>query len=155
MRVAQMLRHGQRPAGSHVFQRGVNGQVGAVALVGGGDINRRFRQRNPRLGPADKFRHLQRRVGQHQSHRVRQAHVLRRANHNPPRDEARVFAGVNHLRQPVQRRVRVAAAHGFDERGNCVVVRVLVVIHHGLFLDALLGGGQVKVNHAIFFAAQS
>ena len=71
-------------------------------------------------------------------------------NHDAPRDKARVFAGVDHFRQPVERRIGIAAAHGFDERGNGVVVRVAVaVIHDGFLLDALLGGGQVQMDDAL------
>ncbi len=32
--------------------------------------------------------------------------------------ETRVFAGMDHFREPIQRGVGIAAAHGFDERGN-------------------------------------
>ena len=46
--------------------------------------------------------------------------------------------------------VAITAAHRLDERGNGVVMRILVVIHDGLFLDALLGGGEVKVNNTLF-----
>ena len=71
-------------------------------------------------------------------------------NHDAPGDEARVFAGMNHLRQPVKRRVGVAATHGLDERGNRVVMRVAIaIVNHGFFLDALLGDGQVDVNETI------
>ena len=57
----------------------------------------------------------------------------------PPRDEPDVFAGVEHLRQPVERGVRIAAAHAFDEGGDRVVVLVAIaVIDDRLSLNALL-----------------
>lgn len=116
----------------------------------GGNVDGGLRNRNARLGPADELRGLKRRVGQHQRHRVGQAHVLRGVNHNAPRDETRVFPGVNHPGQPVERRVGVASAHGFDERGDGVVVRVAVaVIHYRLFLDARFGHPQRDANRAV------
>ena len=139
MRIPQVLWHRQRAAGAHVFERGVNGLVGAVALVRRGDVNGRLRDGNTRLRPADELRDLMRGLREHERHRVREAHVLGGADEDAARDEARVFAGVNHLRQPVERRVGVAAAHGLNERADGVVVRVAVaVIDDGLLLDALL-----------------
>jgi hypothetical protein len=89
-------------------------------------------------------------VREHESHRVGEADIFRRANHDAARDEARVFAGVNHLRQPVERGVGIAAAHGFDEGGNGVVVRVAIaVINDGFLLDALFGGGEINVDDAV------
>ena len=150
MRVAQVLGHRQRAAGAHVLQCGIDRLVGAVALVGGGDVDGRLRNRNSGLGPADKFRRLVRGLRQHQRHRVRQAHVLGGADRNAARDEARILAGVNHLRQPVERRVRIAPAHGLDERADGVVVRIPVaVIHDGLLLDALLGNFHRDADGAI------
>ena len=151
-RVAQMLRHGQRATGAHVFERGVNGLVGAVALVGRGDVDRGLGDGNARLGPADELGDLMRRLREHERHRVREAHVFGGADEDAARDEARVFAGVNHLREPVERRVGVAAAHGLDERADGVVVRVAIaVVDDGLLLDALLGDFHRDADGAVGF----
>ena len=54
--------------------------------------------------------------------------VLRRGHDDPPRDELRVLAALQHHREVVHRRVRVAAAHRLDERGDGVVVGVAVPV---------------------------
>ena len=56
------------------------------------------------------------------------AHVLGGADHDAPRDELRVLAGIDHAREPVERGVGVAPAHGLDERGDDVVVHVAVLV---------------------------
>jgi len=68
---------------------------------------------------------------------------------NSPGDEARVFASVNHFREPIHSGVRIAAAHRFDKSGDGVVMRVLVVIDDGFLLDALFGGGEIDVDYSI------
>ena len=148
--VTQMFRHGERASGAHIGQRGVNRQISTVALVCRGNINRRFRQWNPCFRPADKLRRLKRRVCQHQRHRVGEADIFGGTNHDAPRDEARVFAGMNHFCQPVKRGVGIAATHRFDECGNRVVMGVAItVIHHGFFLDTLLRDRQRDADKAI------
>ena len=150
MSVAQMLRHSQRAAGTDIFQRGVNCANRAVALVRGGDVNRRLGQWNPRFRPADKFRGGQCGVRQHQRHRISQPNIFGGANDDASGDETRVFAGVDHFCEPVKRGVGVAAAHGFDERGNRVVMGVAIaVIHDGFFLDALLGDCERDADNTI------
>ena len=52
---------------------------------------------------------------QRQRLRIGVADVLAGEDHHPARDEARVLAGLEHARQPVERGVGVAAAHGLDE----------------------------------------
>ena len=116
----------------------------------GGNVNGGFSNRNPRFRPADEFRRLMRGIGQHQCHRVCQSHVLRRADHNAPCDEPRVFAGMNHFRQPVKSRIHIAAAHGFDERRNRVVMRIAIaVVHHRFPLNALFRHSQVNMYDPI------
>ena len=54
-------------------------------------------------------------------------------------NEADVLTGVEHVGQPVEGGVRVAAAHGFDEGGDGVVVPIThAVVAHGFFLDGFL-----------------
>ena len=77
-------------------------------------------------------------------------------HHDPPRDEPRIFTGVDHLGQPIKRRVRIAASHRLYERRNRIVMGVFIVVDNGLFLDALLGRRQVDVNKpvAAWFGSQ-
>ena len=78
------------------------------------------------------------------------ADVFRGGNEHAARDEPGVFARVNHLRQPVERGVGIAAAHGFDERRDGVVVGVTIaVVHDGVLLNALLRHRQRDVNETI------
>ena len=61
--------------------------------------------------------------------RVGVADVFRRCDHHAPRDELRVLAAVDHPREPVERRVGGSASpHRFDERGDHVIVHVLVLV---------------------------
>ncbi len=53
--------------------------------------------------------------------------VLRGEDHEPPRDEARVLAGLDHPREPVEAGVDVGAADALDERRQDVVVLVVAV----------------------------
>ena len=134
-----MPRHGERDAFLHFLLRRQEPQVGAIALRRGGQVDRRVGERNLRLGQADKLHRLLRRDRHDQRLRIGHADVFARADDDPPRDEADVFARVEHLRQPVERRIGIAAAHRFDEGGDRIVVLVAVaIIDHRLFLDALL-----------------
>ena len=57
---------------------------------------------------------------------------------------------MDHLGQPVQGSIRIAAADAFDEGGNGVVMLIAVtVIDDGLFLDAFLGHRHGHADHAI------
>ena len=63
------------------------------------------------------------------------------------RAEARVLAGVYHLGEPVERSVRIRAAHGLYEGRYRVVVAVLVlIVDDGLLLYRLLGNLHRETN---------
>ena len=127
-----MPRYRQDAAGLHVLERLVDGQVGGVALRRRGQVRRRLRQDDPRLGHAHEVRRVQGRHGYGQAARVSITDILRSKDDQAPRYEARILAGVQHLGQPVDCRMRVGAAHTLDEGGNRVVVPVFVmVVHHG------------------------
>jgi len=66
--------------------------------------------------------------GKWQRLRIGQADVLRRQDDQAARDKARVLVAGEHLGEPVQRGVRIAAAAALDEGGDRVVVFVLVGI---------------------------
>ena len=64
-------------------------------------------------------------------------------NDNPPRDEAKIFAGVQHFREPIHRAVFVRRAHAFDERADRVVVRVArAIIDDRFLLNAFFGNSE-------------
>ena len=148
--VLEVARDRNRFPRSNIRQGGIDGLDDAVALVGAGDVDGGLGDRYPGLGPTDELGGLERRVGQHQSHRVGQANVLGGMDDDAAGNEARIFPGVNHLRQPVKRRIDIAATHRLDECGDRVVVRVLVaVVHHRFFLDAVFGNLQGDTNNTV------
>ena len=86
------------------------------------------------------------------AHRVRigQADILAGEHQHAPEDEARLLAGVDHPRQPVERGVRIGPAQALDEGADRVVVNVaFLVVEHGAALDALFCDGEVNMDHAI------
>ena len=101
-----------------------------AAHVGGG-----VGERNARFGHPDKFDRLLRRDRERQRFRISQADVFARENHDPARDETKVFAGMQHFRQPVDRAFFIGGAHAFDEGADRVVVRVALAIVNDRFLS--------------------
>ena len=67
------------------------------------------------------------RVGDDERVGVGEADVLGREDHEPARDVARVLAGFDHAREPVEPGVGIRAADRLDERGDDVVVLVVAV----------------------------
>ena len=76
------------------------------------------------------------------------ADVLRGADHDAPRDELGVLAGVEHPREPVEHGVGVGAAHGLDERRDDIVVHVARLVvgqaAAGVGLEDVLGGDDER-----------
>ena len=150
MRILQVAWHRDGLAGADIRQRGVDRLDDAVALVRAGDVNGRLGDWDARLRPTDEFGSLERRIGQDQRHGVGQAYVLGGVNNDATGNKSGILPGMDHLRQPIQRRVDVAPAHRLDESGDRVVMRILVaVVHHRLFLDTLLGHLQGDADHAV------
>ena len=144
-----MLRHRQRTPRLDIFYGAINRQDSAVALGRGCNVNDRLCQWYPGLGPANEFGCLESGAGQHQCHRVGQTDVFGRMNDDPSRNEPWILARVNHFCQPVQSRVRIAAAHRFDKCRNRVVMRIFVIINDCFLLNTLLGGGQINVHDSV------
>ncbi len=63
-----------------------------------------------------------------QGRRIGVAHVLAGEDHDPPGEEPHVLAPFQHPRQPVEGRVRVAAANALDQGADRVVMRVALAI---------------------------
>ena len=80
------------------------------------------------LGQPDEIHRMMRRDRQGQRLRIGQPDILARQDHEAARDETRVLPAGEHLRQPVHRRIRIAAAATLDEGGDRIVVLVLVGI---------------------------
>ncbi len=78
--------------------------------------------------------------------RVREADVLGREDDQPPRDEEWILPRLEHPREPVDRGVRVAAAHGLDECGDQPVVLIAcTVVQQRRVLECAL---DVRHRHA-------
>ena len=126
--VAQMVGHGARGPVAHLGQRGVDACLGGVALGRERQVDGRLRQVDAAFGIADDLGRLeggrshQKRVG------IGVADILRCGDEHAPRDELGVLSPVDHAGEPIERRIRIAAAHGLDERGDDVVVHVLVLV---------------------------
>ena len=82
--------------------------------------------------------------------RIGHADVFRTENRHTAENETRVFACIDHLGQPVECGVRIGAAHGFDEGGNCVEMAVaFTIIENGAFLDGFFRDGHRDMDDAV------
>ena len=104
------------------------GHVAGIALGRNRQVDHRLRQRQIA------FRRTQPLVGGggivgdlHRA-RVGQADVFPRHAHDAARQVARIDAAVEHPAQPVQRRIRIGAAHRLVQRGNLVVERIAALV---------------------------
>ena len=93
--VAQVQGNGSVACLVHEGQRVVNGEVGAVALGAGGQVDGAFAQGDAPLGPPDLVDDVKCRVGQQQGVGVGQADVLGREDAQAAGDELRVLAAGN------------------------------------------------------------
>ena len=101
-------------------------------------------------GHPDKFHCLLRRDRERQRFRISEADVFARENDDAPRDETKIFAGMQHFREPVDRAFFIRSAHAFDERTDRVVVRVAdAIVDDGLLLDAFLRDRELEMNNAV------
>ena len=91
------------------------------------EVQHRVREVELRLGQPDELDGPRRGVGDEERLRVGEPDVLRREDHEPARDEARVLAGLEHPREPVEPGVGIGAADALDERRHDVVVLVVAV----------------------------
>ena len=134
-----MLRDRQRAAVLHIGGGPAEGGGRAAALGRGRHEQRRVGERQFTLRQADarhqlvaRRRHLHRPV-------IGESDVLAGEDRDPAGDEPRILAGLEHEREPVHGRVRVAAAHRLDECAGGVVVGVAeAVVEDGLPLNRLL-----------------
>ena len=69
---------------------------------------------------------------------------------NATSNESWILSGMNHLRQPVKRRIDVTAPHRLDKCGDRVVVLILVtIVDYGFFLNAILRNLESDTYSAI------
>ena len=96
--------------------------VDGVALGGRRQVDGRLRQRRVSLGHTDEVGRILGGHGHRQRLWVGIADVFRRESNETTGDVERIFAGLEHARDPVDSRIRIAVAHRFVERGDQVVV---------------------------------
>ena len=108
-----------------------------------------MRKRDARFRHSDKLHRLLCRDRQLQRLGIGKANVLTCENHDPPRNETKVFTGVQHFRQPIHRAPFIRSAHAFDKRADGVVVGVAdPIVNDGFLLDAFLGNGEREMNRS-------
>ena len=87
-----------------------------------------LRERKPRLRHADVLEGVRRGYGLYHGLGIGKADILRGVGNEPPRDDARVYARIDHARKPGQRRIRIAAAQRFAEGREHVVIQLLIAL---------------------------
>ena len=112
------------PRSLHVLRRAFQRYVARVRLRCAREVDRRLREVQARLRQPDVLDGLGGGDCDQQRARIRVADVLGREHDHSPRDEARVFAALEHRGEVVDARVGIGAAHRLDERRDEVVVRV-------------------------------
>src|SRR2546423_4220771 len=81
--------------------------------------------------------------------RVSQPDIFACENYDATRDETKVFTGVQHFRQPIDRASFIRSAHALNECADRVVVRVaFLVINDRFGLNALLSDAQGEMDDA-------
>ena len=83
------------------FGRGIQRVIRFAAFRRAAHVSGGMRQRDSRFGQADKFHRLLRRDRERQRLRIGEADVFARKDHDAPRDETEIFAGMQHFREPV------------------------------------------------------
>ena len=149
MLVFQMFRDAFGLFHFDLFGRGVECVVSFAAFLCPAHVSHSVSERNARLGHTDEFDGLLRCDRQQQRFRIGQANVLARKDDNASRDETKIFAGVEHFRQPIYGAFFIGSAHALDERADGVVMRVTrAIINDRFLLDAFLGDGEREMDNA-------
>ncbi len=131
-------------------RQGVKEGQRRIGLGRRGQVEGGFRQVEAALGQPHPIKCLG--AGDHHPDCVglSQAHVLAGKDQHPPEDKAGVLTGIDHLGQPIERRIGIRAAQRFDKGADGIIVIVaILVIEHRPALDALLGHAHVHDNDAI------
>jgi len=149
VRVAEMVRDFPVRSSLDLVFHLVEGDVGGVRFGCGGDIDHGLGQGDLAFGEPQPFHGLGGRGGHQEGPGVGVPDVFRRGDEQPSRDEPGVFACREHLGHPVEGRVRVRSAQGFDEGGDGVIVVVAgFVVTDGAGLDGGFRDRQVDPHPA-------
>ena len=143
MTIAQVVGHLAHRAVAHFAQRRIDRGLGAVGLRRQRQVNGGLGQVDAALRVADDLGSPEGGLGHEQSLGVGVPDILRGSDVHAAGDELRILSPVDHAGEPVHGGIRIAAPHALDERGDDVVVHVLVLVvgqravgrggpHHGL-----------------------
>ena len=136
--VAQMERNGKVARLADQSQRGVDAQIGGVALGACGQIDGCLGERYASLGPSQLVHGVEGGIGQKERVGVGESHVLGGADDQPSGDELGVFASFNHACHPIEGGIGVASANALDEGRDDVVVHLaILVVGQGILLQAV------------------
>ena len=144
--VAQRRGYRAGSSSADIRLRRVDGRNDGVRLGRKRQMDRCLSKVDPGLGQPDERDRLRGcRCGE-QGGRVGQPDVLAGVHDEAPRDEARIFAGLDHPGQVVQGGVDIRSTNRLDECADHVIVLVTVaVVPDRSHIDGLLECGQVDV----------
>ena len=123
-RIEDVLWRQQRTALLRRAHRRAKRRVGGVGFRRGGEIDHGLRDREFALGRPEEIIGILGGVADHQRLRIGEADVLHRHPHHAPRQKQRIFAGIQHAREIIQRRIGIGAAHRFMQRRDQIVMAV-------------------------------
>ena len=87
---------------------------------------------------------------------IGKSYIFTGENYDAARDETKIFAGVQHFREPVNRAFLVGRAHALDERADCIVMRVArAVVDNRFLLDALFGDCDREMDDVRLYRLRS
>ena len=149
MLVLEMLRDARGLFGLDLFRRFVQRVVSFAAFLCPTHVSGGVGEGNSCFGHADELDGLLRRDREWQRFRIGQTNVFTRENDDAPGDEAKIFAGMQHFREPVHRVLFVRRAHALDERADRVVVGVAgAVVDDRFLLNAFFRDRDGEMNRA-------
>ena len=136
--VAEVDRYRQHAVVADIVEGRVNRDIGRIGFGAARKISSALGDGDACLGHPDAFDEVPRGLGDHDPAWVGVADVFTGEDGESARDEAGVFARVEHPRDPVEGGVWVAASDGFDHGGGGVVVAISAVVGDFL-LDGVFG----------------
>ena len=146
MFVLQFFGHAFGLFGFDLLRRGAKRLVGFAIFWRATHVGGRVGEGNARFRHSDELDGLLRCDGERQRFGIGQADIFARKDDDASRDEAKVFAGVQHFREPVNRAFLVGRAHALDESADRIVVRVAdAIVDDGFLLDAFLRDCEIEM----------
>src|SRR5437879_12697648 len=85
-------------------------------------------QWNARFRHSDKLHRLLRGDCERKRLRISQPDIFACKNYDAARDETKIFAGLQHFRQPIDRTFFIRSAHALNECADGVVMRVTFLV---------------------------